>query len=479
PGADLPDGRRPAHRLAARVARQPLAQLPRADRRRHRRRRRVPAPRRALHDRRAHAGPGHVRGGDAHGGSRARHARAAPHRRALPRRPGQPVAPPQPALRRLRRTLRHPRRRPRRHRLAGVVGADGDNAAARRAHRPRGLPRPLRRPGRQRGVQPLQGHGDVHDRSRPRRRLRAPSREEVLPARAVADRLRGLPARSPRGRLPRARRLRPRRLAGHHPPAGEPPRVVDLDRRSDPHPRHRAGARPRAPEDGVSRRVRWLLPLAALPLLALLAYGFRTDPRDIPSPLVGRPAAPFALTAFDGARVDLAALRGKVVVLNFWASWCNPACYDEAPVLERLWRTYRERGVVVVGVDIQDTDEAGRKFIREFGLTFPNARDGSGKVSVDYGVYGVPETFFVARDGTIRAKHVGALSDTVIRAKLEPLLGWGAPKWPRRLFKRRGLRPPRTPPANAQGVPGNPGRSSMTEIRSPAPGHPRNHARPA
>jgi len=82
-------------------------------------------------------------------------------------------------------------------------------------------------------------------------------------------------------------------------------------------------------------------------------------------------------------------------------------------VLERLWRTYRERGVVVVGVDIQDTDEAGRKFIREFGLTFPNARDG---------VYGVPETFFVARDGTIRAKHVGALSDTVIRAKLDPLL---------------------------------------------------------
>ena len=172
----------------------------------------------------------------------------------------------------------------------------------------------------------------------------------------------------------------------------------------------------------MSRLVRWLLPLAALPLLALLAYGFRTDPRDIPSPLVGRPAAPFALTAFDGARVDLAALRGKVVVLNFWASWCNPACYDEAPVLERLWRTYRERGVVVVGVDIQDTDEAGRKFIRGFGLTFPNARDGSGKVSVDYGVYGVPETFFVARDGTIRAKHVGALSDAVVHAKLQPLL---------------------------------------------------------
>ena len=172
----------------------------------------------------------------------------------------------------------------------------------------------------------------------------------------------------------------------------------------------------------MSRRVRWLLPLAALPLLALLAYGFRTDPRDIPSPLVGRPAAPFALTAFDGARVDLAALRGKVVVLNFWASWCNPACYDEAPVLERLWRTYRERGVVVVGVDIQDTDEAAQKFINAFGLTFKNSPDRGGKISVDYGIYGVPETFFIDRAGRIHRKHVGAVTDEVFRETVETLL---------------------------------------------------------
>ncbi len=169
-------------------------------------------------------------------------------------------------------------------------------------------------------------------------------------------------------------------------------------------------------------RLRWLLPLTAVPVLALLAYGFTTDPRDIPSPLVGRPAAPFTLTGFDGTPVSLADLRGKVVVVNFWASWCVPACYDEAPVLERLWRTYRERGVVVVGVDIQDKDEAGRKFVRDMGLTFPNAPDPTGKVSVDYGVYGVPETFFVARDGTLRGKHVGAVTEAVIRAKVDPLL---------------------------------------------------------
>jgi cytochrome c biogenesis protein CcmG/thiol:disulfide interchange protein DsbE len=167
---------------------------------------------------------------------------------------------------------------------------------------------------------------------------------------------------------------------------------------------------------------RWLIPISALPVLALLAYGFRVNPREIPSPLVGRPAPAFTLTAFDGAPVSLADQRGKVVVVNFWASWCYPACYEEAPVLERSWRAYRDRGVVVIGVDIQDTTEAAQKFVRDFGLTFPNARDPSGKVSVDYGTYGVPETFFIDRRGRIRAKHVGALTDDVVRSHVDGLL---------------------------------------------------------
>jgi cytochrome c biogenesis protein CcmG/thiol:disulfide interchange protein DsbE len=167
------------------------------------------------------------------------------------------------------------------------------------------------------------------------------------------------------------------------------------------------------------------VPLAALPVLALLAYGFRLNPRDIPSPLVGRPAAPFALTSFDGVPVELAALRGKVVVVNFWASWCYPACYEEAPVLERGWQAYRDRGVVVLGIDIQDKDEAGRKFIADFGLTFPNAPDRGGRVSVDYGVYGVPETFFIDRDGHVRVKHVGAVTEPVFRDAVERLLAAG------------------------------------------------------
>jgi len=172
----------------------------------------------------------------------------------------------------------------------------------------------------------------------------------------------------------------------------------------------------------VRRAWRWLLPLSALPLLALLAYGFRLDPRDVPSPLVGRPAAGFVLTAFDGRALALRELQGKVVIVNFWASWCNPACYDEAPVLERAWRTYKDRGLVVVGVDIQDTAEAAQAFIRRFELTFPNAPDPGGKVSVEYGVYGVPETFFVDRQGQIRSKHVGALTDDVVRETVDRLL---------------------------------------------------------
>jgi cytochrome c biogenesis protein CcmG/thiol:disulfide interchange protein DsbE len=156
---------------------------------------------------------------------------------------------------------------------------------------------------------------------------------------------------------------------------------------------------------------RWLIPLAAVPVLAVLAYGFRTDPRAIPSPLVGRPALPFALTTYEGAPVSLEAHRGHVVLLNFWASWCYPACYEEAPVLESAWRAYRERGLVVIGIDIQDTEAAGRRFIQQFGLTFPNAPDPKGKVSIDYGVYGVPETFLIDRRGLIRDKKVGAVTE--------------------------------------------------------------------
>ena len=177
----------------------------------------------------------------------------------------------------------------------------------------------------------------------------------------------------------------------------------------------------------MKRLWRWLIPLAAVPVLALLAYGFRVSPRDIPSPLVGRPAPTFTLATLEGAPLGLETYRGKVIVVNFWASWCYPACYEEAPVLERNWRGYRERGVVVLGVDIQDKREAAQKFVGDFGLTFPVAQDLKGTVSVDYGVYGVPETFFLDRQGRIRVKHVGAVTDDVFRTTVDRLLAEPSP----------------------------------------------------
>lgn len=170
------------------------------------------------------------------------------------------------------------------------------------------------------------------------------------------------------------------------------------------------------------RWFRWAIPLAAVPVLLLLAYGFRTNPRDIPSPLIGRPAAPFALETFDGPRIALEDLRGRVVVVNFWASWCYPACYEEAPALERGWQSYKDRGLVMVGINVQDKDEPARRFLAQFGHTFPNARDPAGRVSVDFGVYGVPETFFIDRAGRVRYKHVGAVTDAVLKRHVDPLL---------------------------------------------------------
>lgn len=173
---------------------------------------------------------------------------------------------------------------------------------------------------------------------------------------------------------------------------------------------------------GRSRILRWAIPLAVVPVLVLLAYGFRTDPREIPSPLVGKPASPFKLTAYDGKPLSLEALRGQVVILNFWASWCYPACYEEAPSLERAWKTYKDRGLVMVGVNYQDKDEPARRFLAQFGHTFPNAPDPGSRVSVDYGVYGVPETFVIDKQGVIRYKQIGPITVEALQQKILPLV---------------------------------------------------------
>jgi len=161
--------------------------------------------------------------------------------------------------------------------------------------------------------------------------------------------------------------------------------------------------------------------VVVVPILALLVYGFTRDPREIASPLIARPAAPFTLTLFDGRRLTLAELRGTVVVLNFWASWCLP-CREEARALEAAWRRYQDREVVFVGVDIQDTEDDARAFLREFGVTYPNGADAGSRIAIEYGVYGIPETFVIDRQGRITYKHVGAVDRGTLSAKLDEAL---------------------------------------------------------
>ena len=180
------------------------------------------------------------------------------------------------------------------------------------------------------------------------------------------------------------------------------------------------------PHAGTSWKIPWRRLLVVLfgvgALVSLLAYGFTRDPKAIPSPLVGRPAPSFSLALLDGRSLNLVTLRGQVVVVNFWASWCYPACWNEAPRLEAAWRRYRERGVVLVGIVYQDSEANAREFINRHGKTYPNGMDPGSRIAIDYGVYGVPETFFIDRAGRIRRKHVGEIDEETLREKIERLL---------------------------------------------------------
>ena len=138
--------------------------------------------------------------------------------------------------------------------------------------------------------------------------------------------------------------------------------------------------------------------------------------------LEGNPAPDFTLRNLAGQEVRLADLRGKVVMLNFWASWCFPACYEEAPLLEQAWRAYRDRGLMVVGVVVQDTEPPARQFIDQFKLSFANGLDPGGKIAIDYGVYGVPETFVIDKQGIIVHKQVGAVTERMLAEQVDPLL---------------------------------------------------------
>jgi cytochrome c biogenesis protein CcmG/thiol:disulfide interchange protein DsbE len=161
--------------------------------------------------------------------------------------------------------------------------------------------------------------------------------------------------------------------------------------------------------------------VGVLLLLGLLAYGIAaTEPdREIESALArgDRQRAPeITLPRLDGrGELSLSDFRGKVVVLNFWASWCGP-CRDESPLLQRWHERIARRGGTVVGIDVLDLTSDAREFVREYGLTYPMARDGDGDTIEKFGVAAYPETFVLDRQGRIAASRRGPVDDAFLRA---------------------------------------------------------------
>jgi cytochrome c biogenesis protein CcmG/thiol:disulfide interchange protein DsbE len=152
-------------------------------------------------------------------------------------------------------------------------------------------------------------------------------------------------------------------------------------------------------------------------LLALMVWGLNRRAAGSSGMVESnRPAPTFALTSFDGQPLRIGG-AGTPTIVNFWASWCVP-CEQEAPILERAHRRAGDR-VRIVGIAVQDTDVNARAFVRRFGQTFPNARDASGEISIEFGLSGVPETYVIDARGAIIRKWLGPVDDERLRELIE------------------------------------------------------------
>lgn len=142
---------------------------------------------------------------------------------------------------------------------------------------------------------------------------------------------------------------------------------------------------------------------------------------------VDQPAPDFQLELLSEGEVTLSEQRGKVVVVNFWASTCPP-CRTEARDLESAWQGYQDKDVLFVGANIQDTPEPAKRFLDEFGVTYPNGLDVGGRISIDYGVVGIPVTFVIDGQGTVARRWVGEIDIDTLKTWIDELLEGAAPE---------------------------------------------------
>jgi len=168
--------------------------------------------------------------------------------------------------------------------------------------------------------------------------------------------------------------------------------------------------------------LRWLLvPLVVVPLAWLLFTGLGRDPRVIPSPLVGKPMPAFAGVTLEGDQFSSASLAGRPAIVNFWASYCIPSCVDEHPVLLDLAARHGAQ-LRMVGILVSDTPAGARGFLARYGeVSWPTLLNADGRATIDYGVTGPPETFFIDASGIVVAHHVGPLTPEVVAAELAAL----------------------------------------------------------
>lgn len=155
-----------------------------------------------------------------------------------------------------------------------------------------------------------------------------------------------------------------------------------------------------------------------LALLAIVGWGLaKARSGQVASGL----APDFTLASFNGDTIKLSDLRGQVVIINFWASWCPP-CREEAAYLEQTWQKYKDRGVFFIGIDYADTDKEALAYLEEFNITYFNGSDLGTRISQAYNMQGVPETFYVDKNGELRGIHVGPLFYPTLDEKIEELL---------------------------------------------------------